>query len=122
MTAGECDKCGKFLDPSDNVVAVIQCTEEELRKPSISNFSRKFICHVHCWYGIEDLEIKQLDENEADDSLDIRTIREERKKLGEYSEKGTPVKFPVICSTCDELTRTPMLTCPKCFSRRTYEY
>jgi len=70
----------------------------------------------------DDVIVMATDEARIKNFHVMKAIRKEREGMSENDDKGTPIRNPVTCGSCEQPTRTPVMTCPKCFRRRTYEY
>ena len=70
----------------------------------------------------DDVIVMATDEARIKNVQIMQAIRKEREGMNEDDDKGTPIRNPVTCGSCEQPTRAPVMTCPKCFRRRTYEY
>jgi hypothetical protein len=124
MTAKKCDKCGKFFDAQDSVVVVLNATFGEAEQANLVAMEPHALYHVACFEEITAAGLEACDEEQEDPEKIRRLraiIRKERAGIGKYGEKGTPIKNPVICHSCEKPTRVPVLTCPRCYRRISWE-
>ena len=99
MTARECDRCGKFLEPFEDVVVVLNTTLEDLKKRRSSEFEIVAVFHSACH---DEIAIREIDP--------------------EVDDKGVVMGKTFLCGSCDRPIQRAVITCPVCFRRRTWEY
>lgn len=99
MTTRECERCGKYLDPGDDVVAVLNTTLEGLEKGKSSEFGVVAVFHKACH---DEINTRRIDPEVDDDAVDMGST--------------------FFCGSCDRPIRKAVVTCPICFRRRTWEY
>jgi len=95
MTARECDKCGKFIDPSDEIVVIFRMDYDMLERGDKETREELYIFHASCFSEptckvcqFQD-EVKSFEMHELEQIRDLATSEIDlRNSTGSYLNKA----------------------------------